>query len=86
EDNHWFLAGGSFALSFIINERYLGSLILVPPVMAGCFFFGLFQFSMRPLVHAKKTKLVAGLTVFAALFNVRANLIFIPQYGAMAAA
>lgn len=77
---------GPAALRMMVNERYLDALPLLVPILSGCFFFGVGQFLLLPLFYAKKTKVVASITVVGALVNVALNFYFIPRHGALAAA
>lgn len=78
--------GGPMVLGWMVNERYLDALPLLVPILGGCFFFGMGQFLMLPLLYEKKTKSVASVAVIGALVNIGLNLYFIPRYGAIAAA
>lgn len=80
------VAGGPLLLSWMINSRYGGSLPAVCPILMGCFFFGVYQFFLRPLILVRRTKLIACLTVAGAMLNLIANYLLIPKYGAMGAA
>jgi O-antigen/teichoic acid export membrane protein len=73
-------------LGWMVNERYLAALPLLVPILGGCFFFGIGQFLMLPLLYEMKTKFVAAVAVIGAVVNVALNLYFIPEYGAIAAA
>ena len=77
---------GPLALGIMINERYVDALPLLVPILGGCFFFGVGQFLLLPLLHEKRTKSVAAVAIIGAVVNVLLNLYFLPQYGAIAAA
>lgn len=77
---------GPFILGLMVNERFFGALSLLVPILGGCFFFGMGQFLLLPLLHQKRTKIVAAITLTGAVVNVVLNLYLIPQYGAIAAA
>ncbi|MDA7880822.1 oligosaccharide flippase family protein [Akkermansiaceae bacterium] len=79
-------AAGPLVLGWMVNARYLEALPLLVPILGGCFFFGIGQFLMLPLLFQRKTKLVAAVAVIGAGVNVALNLHFIPDYGAIAAA
>lgn len=78
--------GGPTVLGWMVNVRYLDALPLLVPVLGGCFFFGVGQFLMLPLLYEKKTKVVAAIAIVGAIWNVALNLYFIPRHGAIAAA
>ena len=77
---------GPMVLGWMVNERYLAALPLLVPILGGCFFFGIGQFLMLPLLYERKTKFVAAVAVIGAVVNVALNLYLIPEYGAIAAA
>ena len=77
---------GPMVLGWMVNERYLAALPLLVPILGGCFFFGIGQFLMLPLLYEMETKFVAAVAVIGAVVNVALNLYFIPEYGAIAAA
>ncbi len=77
---------GPMVLGWIVNARYLEALPLLVPIFGGCFFFGIGQFLMLPLLFERNTKVVAAVSVIGAVVNVALNLHFIPEYGAIAAA
>ncbi|MFT7303113.1 MAG: O-antigen/teichoic acid export membrane protein [Akkermansiaceae bacterium] len=77
---------GPMVLGWMVNERYLEALPLLVPILGGCFFFGMGQFLILPLLYEKKTKFVAAIAVIGAVVNVALNLYFIPKHGAIAAA
>ncbi|MDB4332741.1 oligosaccharide flippase family protein, partial [Akkermansiaceae bacterium] len=79
-------SAGPMVLGWMINERYVEALPLLVPLLGGCFFFGISQFLLLPLLYKKKTGLLATITTAGAILNVGLNLYFIPEYGAMAAA
>lgn len=78
--------GGPMVLGWMVNERYLQALPLLVPILGGCFFFGISQFLMLPLLYERKTGLVAAGAIIGAVVNVALNLYFIPKHGAIAAA
>jgi len=77
---------GPMVLGWMVNERYLEALPLLVPILGGCFFFGMGQFLILPLLYQRKTKFVAAVTVIGAVLNIGLNLYFIPRHGAIAAA
>jgi|GEM_PF-1546412 len=72
-------------LGFVVNERYSPALSFLAPLTLGFYFYGVYQMFMRPMLLNKKTGLLAILTVLGAVLNIVLNLIFIPEYGALAA-
>ena len=79
-------AAGPLVLGMMVNDRYLGALPPLVPILGGCYFFGIGQFLMSPLFHEKRTGTVAAIAMIGAVVNVALNLHFIPIHGAMAAA
>ena len=77
---------GPLVLGWMVNERYLSALPLLVPILGGCFFFGVGQFLMLPLLYEKKTNLLAYIAILGAVINITLNFYYIPKYGAMAAA
>jgi O-antigen/teichoic acid export membrane protein len=71
---------------FAFPPQYFSAVPYVAPVLLGYFFIGLYQFANKPLFFFKKTKIIPFITGFAALLNIGLNLIFIPKFGAIAAA
>lgn len=66
-------------------ENYYSGIYVIPSVSAGVFFTAIYSLFMRIELYEKKTKLVMVGTVFAAVFNLILNYIFIPVYGFYAA-
>ncbi len=70
----------------IIDERYWGGLFIIPIVMAGYYFNGVFtNFVVGPYLQKKSTYLALA-TGIAALVNLVLNLALIPSLGILGAA
>ena len=83
------LAGSLFAgeiIRVMTPEKYQNAAMFVPPIVLSYFLVGLYYFVGSPLFYFKKTKLLPFVTGAAAVFNIVLNLVFIPKYGAIAAA
>ena len=70
----------------LLPQAYFGAAAYVGPVIISSLFIGYYQFANKPLYHFKKTNIIPLLTAMAALLNILLNLIFIPIFGAIAAA
>ena len=68
------------------GEQYMEAVYVAPPVCAGIFFIALYSLYGNVLMYYKKTNYVMLCTLAAAVFNVVANIIFIPMFGYIAAA
>ena len=70
----------------VINEAFWGGLVVFPMILMSHFFDGIYaNFSVG--VYIKKlTRLIPLIMGITAVFNLTANLIFIPRYGMLAAA
>lgn len=66
--------------------EYYEAIYIMPPIAAGVFFTSLAQLYSNICVYYKKTKFVMYPAALSAIINIILNLIFIPQYGYMAAA
>ncbi|MBO7426496.1 MAG: oligosaccharide flippase family protein [Clostridiales bacterium] len=73
---------------FIIGggPKYLDSLYVMPPVACGCIFQFMYTMFVNVEQFSKKTVAMAIASASAALLNFVLNMIFIPQYGYIAAA
>ncbi|WP_458411751.1 lipopolysaccharide biosynthesis protein [Schinkia sp. CFF1] len=67
-------------------EEYWSGKILIAPILLASFFIFLYSISVDLEYFYKSTKIIAINTGIAALVNILLNLIFIPLYGAFAAA
>ncbi|MEK3901319.1 lipopolysaccharide biosynthesis protein [Paenibacillus sp. FSL R7-0179] len=73
-------------LVFMAPEEYWGGRNLIPPVVLASFIIFLYSISVDLEYYYKSTKVIATNTVIAAMINIGLNFIFIPHYGAIAAA
>lgn len=58
----------------------------IPLVVLSVYFVFLYQFSVNIEFFFKKTRIIAGCSILAAVINIVLNIIVIPQYGVMGAA
>ena len=73
---------GSFHL---IAPQYWGGLSVIPPVLLGYFFYGLYiNFMVGPVI-TKKTRVLVWITLLGALTSISANLVLVPQLGIVGA-
>ncbi len=79
------LVGGP-AMQLLYDERYASSAALLPLIVAGLFFWGVFSFKNLTLLAEKRSGLSSGITVATAGVNIVLNLAMIPQFGAAGAA
>lgn len=70
----------------LTTPAYLAAAPILPWVALGAFLYALSLLAYTGLILAKKTVVMARNYLLAGLFNVGMNLIFVPQYGFMAAA
>lgn len=73
-------------IAFLGTKEYLEAQWVVPPVMLGCFFTLIYNFFGVIEFYYEKSVYVMISTCTAAVINVILNVIFIPQYGYIAAA
>lgn len=73
-------------LKIMSTPEYYNAIYIIPPIIVSTFLMFLASISLDLEYYLKKTKTIASNTVIAALVNVILNLIFIPMYGAIAAA
>lgn len=73
-------------LKFMSTPEYYNAIYIIPPIIVSTFLMFLASISLDLEYYLKKTRTIASNTVIAALVNVILNLIFIPMYGAIAAA
>lgn len=67
-------------------KEYWGGKVLVAPILLASFLTFLYSISVNLEYYYKSTKIIATNTIIAALINLVLNFIFIPLYGATAAA
>lgn len=83
------LIGILWAKEFLIlltPENFHAAAGVVPIILFGYLFLGIYYFAVSPLFQFKKTKNLPFLTGAAALLNIGLNLVFIPEYGIYGAA
>lgn len=68
------------------GNQYMTAVYVAPPVAAGIFFIAVYSLYGNVLMYYKKTKFVMYCTLSAGIFNVLANILFIPHFGYIAAA
>lgn len=70
----------------ITPEYFHGATVVIPYVMLGYFFHGLYYFAVSPIFFYKKTILLPWFTGAAAAVNIGLNFLFIPHLGIIGAA
>lgn len=73
-------------LVIMAPQEYWDGKILIPPLLLATFFIFLYSISVDLEYYYKSTKIIAINTIIAAAINLGLNFIFIPKYGATAAA
>lgn len=73
-------------LMLFTDRSYWAGVSLIPPIVLASFIIFLYSISVDVEYYYKKTKIIAINTIIAAVVNIVLNLIFIPKYGAIAAA
>lgn len=73
-------------LMFFGGEEYMGGLNMVFPIVLSAFIMFLYGIYLNVEYYYKKTKMIAISAITAAVLNLVLNLLFIPIYGAVAAA
>jgi O-antigen/teichoic acid export membrane protein len=73
-------------VELLTTEQYFGAAAIIPLILLGYFFQGVYVFMVAPLFYFKKTLLVPVLTVAGALVNIGLNIFLIPEIGIMGAA
>ena len=74
------------AVMILGGEDYMTGIYCVPPIVLGILCQFVYTHYVNIELHLKKTKYVSMGTIFAAALNIILNIIFIPQYGFVAAA
>lgn len=77
---------GGDILELITPEQFHGATVVVPYVMLGYFFYGLYYFAVSPIFFYNKTIWLPWFTVAAAAVNIGLNFLFIPYLGITGAA
>lgn len=73
-------------MDILAPKEYASGKTMVPPLMIAVFVTFLYTISVNLEYYMKSTKNIAKNTCIAAVLNVILNMIFIPKYGAVAAA
>jgi len=73
-------------LTIMAPKEYWSGKVLIPPIVLASFFMFLYSISVDLEYYYKSTKIIATNTIIAAGINIILNYIFIPLYGALAAA
>ena len=73
-------------VELLTTEEYFSAATVIPPILLGFFFQGVYFFMSGPIFYFKKTYLLPFMTVAAALLNVGLNIILIPKLDIMGAA
>ena len=92
----WFLLGLSFLMPPIITSNlfgnfhllspnYWGGLSVIPLVLTGYFFYGLYVNFMVGPVMTKKTRVLLGITLLGAAVSITTNLVLVPHIGILGA-
>lgn len=79
------LLGGPL-MRLVYDSRYTSSAGLLPLIVAGLFFWGVFSFKNLTLLAAKRSGLSSGVTIATAAVNIALNFALIPRFGALGAA
>ncbi len=73
-------------LHIMAPKEYWGGVNMIPIVISASFFMFLYSISVNLEYYYKSTKMIATNTIIVAGLNIILNMIFIPKYGAIAAA
>lgn len=73
-------------LKIMAPKEYWSGIALIPPLVISVYIMQMYSSLVGLEVHEKKTKSMSVMSVLSMMFNVILNYIFIPQYGALAAA
>jgi O-antigen/teichoic acid export membrane protein len=79
------LVGGP-AIRLVYDARYASSAALLPLIVSGLFFWGVFSLKNLTLLAQKRSGVSSGVTVATALMNLGLNFVMIPTWGAAGAA
>ncbi|HOG75060.1 MAG TPA: oligosaccharide flippase family protein [Candidatus Marinimicrobia bacterium] len=71
---------------YLIGKEYQSCEPMVPIILMGYVFLGIYQMFLPGIYFEKKTRYLAYLTIFAALVNVGFNFILIPSLGILGSA
>jgi O-antigen/teichoic acid export membrane protein len=73
-------------VELLTTEAYFSAATVIPLILLGFFFQGIYFFMSGPIFYFKKTHLLPFMTVSAALLNVGLNFLLIPKLDMMGAA
>ena len=79
------LVGGP-AIRLVYDDRYASSAALLPFIVSGLFFWGVFSLKNLTLLAQKRSGISSGITMATALVNLGLNFVLIPTWGAAGAA
>ena len=79
------LVGGPL-MKLVYDESYASAAALLPLIVAGLFFWGVFSFKNLTLLAEKRSGLSSGITMVTAGVNIVLNFAMIPRFGALGAA
>jgi O-antigen/teichoic acid export membrane protein len=79
------LFGGNI-LSFIADPKFHSGINVIPPIVIGYLFYGLFVYHSNYVTYSKKTIYLTVSTLVAGILNILLNIYYIPRYGYLAAA
>ena len=74
------------ALKLMTPSQYWTGTPMIPPLVASSFLIYMYSFYVGMELHEKRTKSISLATMTATVSNVFLNYIFVPNYGALAAA
>jgi O-antigen/teichoic acid export membrane protein len=75
-----------FAGRPLVARPYWGGLAIVPPVLLGYLFLGIYNNLLAGIYIEKKTAYLPAVTISGAVVNILANFALIPRFGMMGAA
>ena len=73
-------------IKLMVSEKYISGIPMLIPIVLSAYVMFIYSFYATNERYYKKTKLMSLCTIVAASLNIVLNLIFIPMYGATAAA
>lgn len=73
-------------VALLATDKYYDAAGIMPIILLGYFFNGVYFFMISPIFHYKKTSRLPLITISAAVMNVVLNLILIPRQGTLGAA
>ncbi len=77
---------GENILFFLSDPKFYAGVAVIPPVVAGYVFYGLFAYYSSYISYIKKNIYLTITTLIAGLTNIILNIIYIPKFGFVAAA